>query len=169
MIINSEGKLARKGEEGELYVRGSFLAAGYYNNPEKTEAAFVQNPLNKLYPEICYKTGDLVKLNDNDEIMYICRKDYQIKHMGYRIELGEIETAASSLEGMKECACVYDEEKDRIILFYSASKMNDEKVMNLLSKKLNSYMLPNKLVKLSKLPHNQNGKIDRKELKEIVN
>lgn len=168
MIINSEGKLARKGEEGELYVRGSFLAAGYYNNPEKTTAAFVQNPLNKSYPEICYKTGDLVKLNDNDEIMYICRKDYQIKHMGYRIEPGEIETAASSLEGMKECACVYDEEKDRIILFYSASKTNDEKVMNLLSKKLNSYLLPNKLVKLSKLPHNQNGKIDRKALKENV-
>lgn len=168
-IVNNEGELAKEEQEGELFVRGSFLAAGYYNNSEKTAEAFVQNPLNSSYPEICYKTGDLVKLNENGEIMYICRKDYQIKHMGYRIELGEIETAASSLERMKECACVFDEENDKIVLFYSAAKTKDEEIMSYLSKKLNSYLLPNKLVKMSKLPHNQNGKIDRKELKKLLN
>lgn len=168
-IVNNEGELAKEEQEGELFVRGSFLAAGYYNNSEKTAEAFVQNPLNSSYPEICYKTGDLVKLNENGEIMYIGRKDYQIKHMGYRIELGEIETAASSLERMKECACVFDEENDKIVLFYSAAKSKDEEIISYLSKKLNSYLLPNKLVKMSKLPHNQNGKIDRKELKKLLN
>lgn len=167
-IVNEEGKEAKIGEEGELFVRGSFLAYGYYNNPEKTAQAFVQNPLNSAYPEICYKTGDLVKMNENGEIMYICRKDYQIKHMGYRIELGEIETAVSSLEGMQESVCIYDDENDKIILVYSARKTNDEKIMEELSKKLNSYLLPNKLIKLPQLPHNQNGKIDRKKLKEFI-
>lgn len=168
MIINEKGEEAGVNEEGELYVRGSFLAYGYYNNPEKTAEAFVQNPLNKAYPEICYKTGDLVKMNENGEIMYICRKDYQIKHMGYRIELGEIETAVSSLDGMQESVCIYDEKNDKIVLIYSARKTNDEKIMQELSKKLNSYLLPNRLIKLPQLPHNQNGKIDRKKLKELI-
>lgn len=166
-IVNENGEKAKVNEEGELFVRGSFLSSGYYNNPEKTEEAFVQNPLNPLYPERVYRTGDLVKENECGEIMYICRKDYQIKHMGYRIELGEIETAASSLEGMQESVCIYDDVNDKIILVYSARKTNDEKIMKELSAKLNSYLLPNRLIKMPNLPHNQNGKIDRKKLKEI--
>ena len=168
VIVNEAGEQAGVNEEGELFVRGSFLAYGYYNNPEKTAEAFVQNPLNKAYPETVYKTGDLVKMNENGEIMYICRKDYQIKHMGYRIELGEIETAVSSLEGMQESVCIYDDKNDKIVLIYSARKTNDEKIMAELSKKLNSYLLPNRLIKLPQLPHNQNGKIDRKKLKELI-
>ena len=86
------------GAIGELCVKGTSLAVGYYNNPEKTKAAFVQNPLNTKYDEIIYRTGDLVSYNEYGEIMYMGRKDYQIKHMGHRIELGEIETAVSPLE-----------------------------------------------------------------------
>ena len=97
MIIKDDGTRAGKGEEGELCARGSFLAMGYYNNPEKTNSVFVQNPLNKAYPEIIYKTGDIVKENEKGEIIYISRKDFQIKHMGYRIELGEIETAINAI------------------------------------------------------------------------
>ncbi|MFR5876192.1 MAG: amino acid adenylation domain-containing protein [Eubacterium sp.] len=167
-IVNEKGEKADINEEGELFVRGSFLSAGYYNNSEKTKAAFVQNPLNSSYPEIVYKTGDLVKENERGEIMYICRKDYQIKHMGYRIELGEIETAASSLDGMQESVCIYDDVNDKIILIYSARKTNDEKIMKELSSKLNSYLMPNRLIKMASLPHNQNGKIDRKKLKELI-
>lgn len=168
VIVNEKGERAKVNEEGELFVRGSFLSSGYYNNPEKTQAAFVQNPLNTAYPEKVYKTGDLVKENERGEIMYICRKDYQIKHMGYRIELGEIEAAASACEGMQESVCVYDEANDKIVLIYSARKTNDEKIMQELSQKLNSYLLPNRLIKMPQLPHNQNGKIDRKKLKEMI-
>ena len=167
-ILKDDGTEAGIDEEGELYVRGSFLAQGYYNNPEKTAEAFVQNPLNTAYPEMVYKTGDLVKMNERGEIMYICRKDYQIKHMGYRIELGEIETAASACTGMQECVCVFDDEDDKIILVYSAKKTSEEQIMEELSKKLTSYLMPNKLVKMRTLPHNQNGKIDRKAIKEQV-
>lgn len=168
VIVNEKGERAKVNEEGELFVRGSFLSSGYYNNPEKTQGAFVQNPLNTAYPEKVYKTGDLVKENERGEIMYICRKDYQIKHMGYRIELGEIEAAASACEGMQESVCVYDEANDKIVLIYSARKTNDEKIMQELSQKLNSYLLPNRLIKMPQLPHNQNGKIDRKKLKEMI-
>ena len=126
-ILNEKGEEAEPGEEGELYARGSFLSAGYYNNPEKTAEAFVQNPLNTAYPEIVYKTGDLVKEAENGDIMYICRKDYQIKHMGYRIELGEIEAAVSSVENVQECACVYDEQNDKIVR-QKTFKNNDRRI-----------------------------------------
>lgn len=87
LIINENNEEAKKGEKGELCVRGSFLAQGYYNNLEQTQKVFIQNPLNKKYPEVIYKTGDIVQENEAGELIYLSRKDFQIKHMGYRIEL----------------------------------------------------------------------------------
>ena len=92
LILNDVDQLViNANEEGELCVRGSSLAMGYYNNPEKTAVAFVQNPLNNSYPEIIYRTGDVVCKNEFGEIIFKGRKDSLIKHLGYRIELGEIE------------------------------------------------------------------------------
>lgn len=167
LVIKEDGTLAEKDEEGELCVRGSFLAMGYYGNPEKTASVFVQNPLNKQYPEIIYKTGDIVKYNEKGELIYLSRKDFQIKHMGYRIELGEIETAINNIEGIISCACVYDKEESKIVLFYQGETLETEKVLEIANKKLPNYMIPNKIVKIDKMPHNANGKIDRKNLKDI--
>ena len=164
-IVNDKGEEAENGEEGELYVRGSFVAAGYYNNPEKTAEMFVQNPLNTAYPEICYKTGDLVKVNERGEIIYIGRKDFQIKRMGYRIELGEIEAAASAVEGVKECACIFKKESDKIVLYY-AGKPKESEMLDFLKSKLNSYFIPDVIIKTASLPRNANGKTDRKELEK---
>ena len=91
---------------------------GYYNNPEKTAEAFVQNPLNKFYPEIIYRTGDIVHYNELNELIYDGRKDFQIMHMGHRIELGEIETVSYSINEVFQCCCLYDEKKSKIVLFY---------------------------------------------------
>ena len=163
MVIKEDGTLAKDaGDSGELYARGSFLAAGYYNNPEKTAAAFVQNPLNKAYPENVYKTGDIVSINDYGELIYLSRADYQIKHMGYRIELGEIETAANSIDKINFCACVYDKENDEIILVYQGRKIDNDFIADKLSEKLPYYMMPTKLFKVKDIPFNANGKIDRK-------
>ncbi|MFR7590710.1 MAG: amino acid adenylation domain-containing protein [Longibaculum sp.] len=150
--------------EGELCARGSFLALGYYNNDEKTKEAFMQNPLNKAYPEIIYRTGDLVKYNERGELIYITRKDFQIKHMGYRIELGEIEAAVNSLEKIQSCAVIFDEQKDKIVLIYTG-KIDDKGIMEEVSDKIPPYMHPNVIAKVKVMPYNQNGKIDRKWLK----
>lgn len=164
-VIKDDNTQAQPGEEGELCVRGSFLAMGYYNNEEKTSQAFVQNPLNPHYPETVYKTGDIVKYNEKGELLYVSRKDFQIKHMGYRIELGEIETAVNAVEGMKTCACIYDAEKEKIVLVYAGDKLDDKMVMDSLRQKLPSYMLPNKVKQVKAMPYNANGKIDRVWLK----
>ena len=166
IMINNDGKEAKDGEIGELFVKGSIVGSGYYNNPEKTTAAFVQNPLHNNFPEIVYKTGDIGKLNKYGEIEYLGRKDYQIKHMGYRIELGEIETNINSLKGLTICACIYDDIKSNIILFYESNTLKEEEVYDYCNKKLLKYMRPQKVVKLPKMPYNANGKIDRVKLKQ---
>ena len=163
-VVKEDGTAADVGEEGELYARGSFLAMGYYNNPEKTAAAFVQNPLNTAYPETVYKTGDLVKLNENGELIYISRKDFQIKHMGYRIELGEIEAAAYAAEGLSSAAVIYDKQEDKIILVYTGRQKDVSEIMNALKSRLPDYMLPQKIIRIKAMPINANGKTDRKWL-----
>ena len=165
MIIKEGGQLAQRNEIGELCVRGSSVAYGYYNNPEKTAQSFVQNPLNKSYIEIVYKTGDLVYVNDIDEIIYVSRKDFQIKHMGYRIELGEIETAVSSVDGIMRNCCLYDIENSKIVLFYTG-ELEVNELRKKLKKLLPKYMLPNIYNKLEDIPLNLNGKIDRSLLKQ---
>lgn len=152
--------------EGELYVRGSFVAPGYYDNDEKTREAFVQNPLNTHYPETVYKTGDLVKYNRYGELVYICRKDYQIKHMGYRIELGEIEAAAGAIDGIRSFACVYDDAADKLVFFYEGRKKDEAELLRVFKRKLPYYMEPNRFVRVAGMPLNANGKIDRKKLKK---
>lgn len=166
MIIKEDGTKALNGEEGELCVRGSFLAMGYYNNPEKTSSVFVQNPLNRNYPEIIYRTGDIVKYNERGELIYLSRKDFQIKHMGYRIELGEIEATINNVEGISTCACIYDKENSKIVLFYQGDK-EQEDIIGESKKVLTTYMQPSSIIKLDRMPYNSNGKIDRVNLKKI--
>lgn len=165
LVITPDGREAGPDEEGELYVRGSFLAAGYYNNPQKTAEAFIQNPLNPHYPELVYKTGDIVKRNSRGELLYITRIDFQIKHMGYRIELGEIEAAAYASEDIVSCAAIYDAQTDQIILLYQGGSADSLAVSEALRNRLPKYMLPSRLIRLAQMLYNQNGKIDRARLR----
>lgn len=164
MILGADDKPVKDGEVGELCGRGPSLAYGYYKNPEKTAEAFVQNPLVDTYEEKIYRSGDLVKVNELGEMVYVTRKDFQIKHMGHRIELGEIETAASSLEGMERSCCVYDDERKMIVMFYTGS-IDAEHIIDGIRKLVPEYMVPNKIEKMTALPTNLNGKIDRAKLK----
>lgn len=165
LILSEAGKLVQKGEKGELCVRGSSLAFGYYNDFEKTNAVFIQNPLHNSYPDIIYKTGDLVYENDLGEYIFMGRKDSQIKHMGYRIELGEIETAIQGVLGVKNACVLYDETLKQIVGFYIGDISSIEirkKLMNVLPK----YMIPTKWFVETDFQLNANGKVDRLELKK---
>ncbi len=173
LVLNDDNNLCNIEEVGELCVRGTCLSLGYYGNLEKTEHAFVQNPLNSKWRDCIYRTGDLVKYNERGELIYLCRKDFQIKHMGHRIELGEIETAAYALDQMKECCALYNEQKKQIVLFCVLSELNirEKDIYLWLKSKLPKYMLPTVIVIKDSLQLNSNGKIDRiilkKEMVEI--
>jgi amino acid adenylation domain-containing protein len=168
LILNEKNEIVKGDETGEICVRGTSLSLGYYNNPEKTAEAFVQNPLNKAYPEHIYRTGDLARYNERGEIMYLSRKDFQIKHMGHRIELGEIETVASSLEKITLCSCIYDSAKSKLVLVYQG-EADKNHIIEGIKGLLPHYMLPNKYLQLSEIPLNANGKIDRLKLKVMIN
>lgn len=157
-------------QEGELCVRGTSLAMGYYNNPEKTAAAFVQNPLNKSYPEIIYRTGDIVYINNRNEIVFKGRKDNLIKHLGYRIELDEIEhIVINTLKIIKNGCVVYNKDKKEITLFYeNETEITPAEFRNKIGTMLPKYMIPTAYIKMDILPRNTNGKIDRLALKNSL-
>ncbi|EDO7429984.1 AMP-binding protein [Campylobacter jejuni] len=150
-------------QKGELFIRGSNISLGYYNDKEKTKQAFIQNPLHDNYLDLLYKTGDIASYNEFGELILHGRKDYQIKYMGHRIELGEIESAINSHPSIKNSACIF---KDKIICFYESDEEFNLKTF--CKEKLVSYMIPSQFIKLDKLQLNQNGKIDRKVLKELI-
>ncbi|MBP2639393.1 MAG: hypothetical protein H6Q66_344 [Firmicutes bacterium] len=162
LVLNAENRRAGMMEVGELCVRGSSLALGYWDDPEKTAAAFVQNPLHSHYPEKIYRTGDLVYVNERREIIFVGRKDSQIKHMGYRIELGEIETAIAGLPLIESACVTYNKSKEEIVLLYKASEtMELGEIRKALLPLLPKYMMPTTAYQLDEMPLNANGKIDR--------
>ncbi len=163
LLLTEDGREACPGETGEICLRGTCLTLGYYRNAEKTNEAFVQNPLNDAYPELIYRTGDLGRFNERGELVYLARKDFQIKHMGHRIELPEIEIVAAMHESVAQAACVFEKEKERITLFY-AGDAEAKDVTTFLREKLPRYMIPNRVTRLDAMPLTPNGKIDRKEL-----
>lgn len=167
LVFNDEDKLVGIDEPGELCVRGTGVALGYYNNEEKTREAFVQNPLHDLYDDKIYRTGDIVKYNERGELEFVSRKDFQVKHNGNRIELGEIEVAVNALDGVTGAACIHDSEEDRIVLYYTTASGDELDIINLVKDKLPKYMFPNESLHVAALPYNMNGKIDRIELKRL--
>ncbi|MCR5267965.1 MAG: amino acid adenylation domain-containing protein [Lachnospiraceae bacterium] len=153
--------------EGEICVAGTCLALGYFKAPAKTDDVFTQNPVNEKFYERIYRTGDLGKYNEELELIYIGRKDFQVKHMGQRIELGDIESAAMALEGIERACCLYDSVHKKIILFYTGP-LEKELIPDRIREKLPPFMIPNKTIRLNVFPMTKNGKIDRVALLEHI-
>ena len=169
IILNSENKLAKTSEQGELCVIGTGVSLGYWNKPEISDKVFVQNPANPFYEERIYRTGDLAYITDEGLIMYDGRMDNQVKVKGNRIELGEIECAAMCVEGVKGACAVFDAPNEQIVLFVeSCEALVLRKFNNELKQYIPKYMLPSKLVVMDKFPHTANDKIDRVTLKKSI-
>lgn len=165
LLLDENNKIPAPGEQGEICIRGTRLTLGYYRNPDKTAEAFVQNPLNTLYPELIYRTGDIGRYNQRGELVFAGRKDYQIKHMGHRIELGEIETIVNMHDRVKTACCIYDNEKKKIVLYY-VGELSTGEMASFIKGKLPRYMVPNVTMQLPEMPYTANGKIDRNLLKQ---
>lgn len=164
LLLDENNKLINEdGKTGEICVRGTALALGYYNNQEQTNKSFVQNPLNNSYIEMIYKTGDLGYLGKDGNFYFAGRKDFQIKHMGHRIELEEIELEIQKLEKIERVCCIYNHEKSKLYAFYIGD-IDKKELREALSNKLPVFMIPNVIRKIDEFPLTKNGKIDRKQL-----
>ena len=168
LVIDQDGKEIREGK-GELCIRGTCLALGYYSDIEKTSDSFVDYPNAIGYMEKMYKTGDIVEKDSNGNLMYIGRKDNQIKHRGYRIELGEIESAGYSIEFIRRGIALYDDFNKKIIYCCEVAEDHSEKdVYASMKPKIPMYMMPDRIVIMEELPLNANGKIDRVRIKHYL-
>lgn len=165
LLLDGDRLVTEPETVGEICVRGCSLAHGYFNNPEKTREAFVRNPLQPNYYERIYRTGDLAKYNRYGEIVFLARKDSQIKHMGHRIELGEIETALGAVPGVRRGCCLYEHKTQKIVAIYEG-ELDPKALTEQLKDKLPAYMIPNRYEVLAEMPINLNGKIDRTLLKQ---
>lgn len=154
--------------EGEICVYGTCLAAGYYNDPEKTAGAFVPNPVAKGCPSLMYRTGDLARYDKDGNLVFVSRKDYQVKHGGRRIELGEIETAFQAVDGVKAVCCVQDRREDKLVLYY-IGKISERDLPLAVHSRLPKYMIPAVYHQMESLPLLPNGKLDRKQMDRWAN
>jgi D-alanine--poly(phosphoribitol) ligase subunit 1 len=155
-------------DTGELLLLGPQVGQGYYNDVERSERAFVQNPRHWRHADIGYRSGDIVHRDHQGVLHFKGRADFQIKHLGYRIELEEIEAAFSSLPGVMECAVVYQRmsaELGQIVAFYAGrAEATVELMRSGVAERLPQYMQPRRIELLEALPKNANGKIDRQAL-----
>ena len=207
-LRGEEGFITEPGQLGEVWIASPALALCYWKDPEKTAAVFTE----ELLPEEAageriprsarndagtearriLRSGDLAEYDEAGNLVFVSRKDFQIKHMGRRIELGEIETVADSLPELARCCCLYNEKRKRIELFcelneaYQAASVHESNagtsiacpqnepapdgkaIQSLLRPLLSDYMLPAKVHVLDKLPLNPNGKLHRQAMKEMM-
>ena len=166
LILDDAGRPCADGERGELCVRGSSLALGYWNDPDKTARAFTQNPLNTRYPERIYRTGDVAYRAAGGELYLVGRKDFQIKHMGYRIDLQEIEHQVHCVAGIGQACVLYNAAAKEITVFYEAlsAEVAPADIRRSLAAIFPKYMLPTAFRPMASLPRNPNGKVDRNGL-----
>lgn len=157
--------------EGELCLIGPNVAAGYFNDQERTATAFHVITDSKRFMKRMYRTGDLVKDVDG-RLHFVGRKDNQIKHMGYRIELEEIEHALVKLPEVDQAAVVYQRTQTaygKLVAYVACVTTVDDKALLLaLGRLLPDYMVPTKLIVMPKLPKNANGKVDRQYLSDLL-
>ncbi len=151
---------------GEICVVGAGVGLGYWNDAERSDRVFIQNPEHDLYKERVYKTGDLGYRSGDDGLIYMVgRNDDQFKHSGYRIESGEIEVALEQMEDIAQCCVIYDKEKQEILAFYTTTSNNDAPPSRkAMAELLPPYMFPRRFIFLEKFPTTANGKKDRATL-----
>lgn len=170
LVVDPDQRPVPVGEAGELLMAGPQVTLGYWNDPEKTAAAFVTPPGET---KVHYRTGDLVRRPAAGRPMtYLGRVDNQVKVHGYRVELGEIE-AALRTAGAVDVAVALGWPRtatgcEGIVAFTTPSDRPVEAIRRDVAARLPKYMVPREIRFLDHFPLNVNGKIDRKALYAIL-
>ena len=169
-ILDNQLRPLPCGIAGELYIGGANLARGYLNREELTASTFIDNPFHTQgHPSAkLYKTGDLVRLSEDGNILYMGRLDHQLKIRGNRIELGEIEKTITDIAGVQEAivkACPSSDGTDQLIAYYIADEnLDSEHLPRITASSLPSYMQPAAFIAVAAWPLTANGKINRNKL-----
>lgn len=150
----------REAETGEICIRGSCLAMGYYRDNAATGKTFVPGPSALGIPERILRTGDLATRNSRGQLVFLGRKDNRVKFRGIRIEPGEIESAAAAHPGIPAACCQFEEKTGKLQLFYTG-ECSCQELTEFLRRRLPAMMLPKSLYWLKFMPTTPSGTIDR--------
>ncbi len=167
-VLDEQLQPVAHGVPGELYISGNGVARGYHRRPALTAERFLPDPFSKSAGARIYRSGDLVRWQDDGQLIFLGRIDDQVKIRGYRIETGEIESILGEMEGIETCAVVARTNKagDAYLAAYYISR-NDKQEQTLrdeLKKALPDYMIPAVFVSIDAIPLTANGKVDRRAL-----
>ena len=157
LLLNEDGGETPKGETGELCYENPYVR-GYINLPEETEKAFRDG---------LYHSGDLARVDENENILLLGRKGDMIKINGNRIEPAEIEAAVKEALGLSWCAVrgFEDEDKSFLSAYYTEAVSFDTAALrDELMKRLPYYMIPSYFMKIDEIPLKESGKVDRSAL-----
>ena len=173
-ILDENEEIVQPGQPGELVVRTDTLMAGYWNNKELTEQSFYREHIASGYDYVYYRTGDLVKENDKGEIMFLGRKDRQIKLRGYRIELDEIEATLLKHDNIEEAAVIVvqkendNKELEAVVRLSKGAEVSTRELMLFCKKIIPSYAVPEHMIIIEDFPRTGTGKIDRNEIIKLL-
>lgn len=166
-VVDESGRRLSHDEKGELCLAGPQLTDGYWKNPEKTKEVFIH-----LDGVRYYRSGDIALEDADGDFHYLGRMDQQVKIEGFRVELSEIEHWTRAVCGLPQLAAVVQSNAmgaNEVYLFIeSATPVEEAPLKEKLKQSIPSYMVPKKIISMSRLPLNVNGKIDRKALKNSV-
>jgi acyl-coenzyme A synthetase/AMP-(fatty) acid ligase len=170
IIIDEDGNIQEANQKGQLCISGDQLTPGYWKYPDKTAESFFEREWKGTIKRF-YKTGDSCFIDNEGDIMYAGRLDYQVKIQGFRIELSEIEYhTRECLLGQNAVAVAFENKtgNTEIALFVEDEETDSSALLVYLKSKMPSYMIPNKIYYNNKFPLNSNGKTDRNMLKKLI-
>ncbi|MCI6808723.1 MAG: amino acid adenylation domain-containing protein [Spirochaetia bacterium] len=167
LLDENDKLILEPGINGEVCVSGTCVVPGYYNNWDKTNSVFIQNPLETKRFERIYRTGDLAKYGTDGLLYYVGRKDFQIKLNGHRIELSEVEGAIMNIPEINRVCCIFADNK--VTAFYSGQEKDKKDIVAALRSTLPAFMIPSDFIFVKEFVLNKNGKIDRKVLEGMLN
>ena len=174
LILDEQQQPVSAGQVGELYIAGPVLAHGYINSPEQTEQRFVTlTGPGFSTPQRAYKTGDLVSLNDDGELLYRGRIDNQVKINGYRVELSEVEARLLDTGLIEEAAVAVQDvqgQKKLVAFVTGGDRSGNTEILirQALGKAVPAYMIPSQYHWLTELKKTPSGKIDRKSMVDAL-
>jgi len=167
-VMTRTMELTPFGLEGELYIGGTGVAVGYLNHVEQTINTFFLNE--KGAGGRLYKTGDIVKWNENGNLSFINRKDSRVQVRGYRIQPQEVEFKLLECDGVRQATVIIKEivGEKHIVAFISIENTTMDQVYMQIEKRLPIYMRPTYIKELDNMPVMVSGKVDVHALEKIV-
>ena len=173
LLVDDNGRLVGPNVVGQLVVKSRFLSPGYWRRPEQTQATFLPDPGGS--EKRLYFTEDLGLMLLDGCLVYLGRRDFQVKIRGKRVEIGEIENALLQLDNIREAVVVARELRHgetSLVAYAVAMKHPPPNALALrsaLREKLPDYMIPSRFIFLDALPSTITGKIDRRALPDPNN